>query len=102
MGGGGYRAVPAPESDLCQGGHRAILRSALSRFQQERRDMTWYWAGIIAGLVLPFLISPRMILVAFQERGLGIGIAVWSGMLWLSVPFMLAIMWIVHLITGSR
>jgi hypothetical protein len=42
--------------------------------------------------------APSAILAATRDRGLGIGNATWSGMLWITVPLMLLIMWIVHLI----
>lgn len=62
--------------------------------------MTWYGLGIIAGAVLPFLMMPGAILTATRDRGLGVGIAAWTGMLWITVPLMLLIMWVVHLIVG--
>ncbi|MGU3386670.1 hypothetical protein ACLBYG_19330 [Methylobacterium sp. D53M] len=62
--------------------------------------MTWYWAGIIAGAVMPFLMMPSTIMAAVRDRGIGIGIAAWSGMLWITVPLMLLIMWIVHLVVA--
>lgn len=60
--------------------------------------MTWYWVGILAGAVLPFLMMPGAIPMATRDRGLGVGISVWTGMLWITVPEMLLIMWIVHVV----
>jgi hypothetical protein len=38
--------------------------------------------------------------VAFEERGIVTGLAVWSGACWLTVPLMLLIMWVAHWFVG--
>ena len=61
----------------------------------------WLWIGLLAGVVTPWVIMPRSILVGFPEKGVSGGIAVWFGMCWLTVPFMLLVNWIAHFSTET-
>lgn len=62
--------------------------------------MQWYWFAVLIGIFLPWVISGKSILIAFKEGGVGTGIAYWSGFLWLTVPAVLAIMWVLHMLTA--
>lgn len=56
----------------------------------------WFWVGLITGIVAPWVILPRSILIAFKEKGVMGGIAAWFGMCWLTIPFTLLVNWIAH------
>ena len=60
----------------------------------------WLWFGLIGGLLAPLVIMWSSIRVAFEERGIVTGLAVWSGACWLTVPLMLLIMWVAHWFVG--
>jgi ABC-type spermidine/putrescine transport system permease subunit II len=56
--------------------------------------MEWYWIGIIVGLLAPWFVMGRAILIGFQERGLQGGLGIWLGVSLLTVPLVLVIMWL--------
>ena len=61
--------------------------------------MSWLWIGVSLGLIAPWVVSGQSIKIAFEERGFLGGIAVWSGMCFLAVPFMVLISWLGSLLT---
>ncbi len=60
--------------------------------------MKWYWIGLIAGVLAPWLVFRRELADAFRSGGPVRGFGMWTGMLWVHVPIFLLIMWAVHAI----
>jgi hypothetical protein len=62
--------------------------------------MQWYWAAIIAGIILPWLTFGKSILADFRDGGAVKGFGIWLGMCCVHVPIMLIIMWFIHKALG--
>lgn len=55
----------------------------------------WVWFGVAIGVISPWVINPKSLLVALQERGIGIMLGVWLGMM---LPYLfigIAMMWVI-------
>jgi hypothetical protein len=63
--------------------------------------MHWVWFGMIGGVLSPLVVFWSSIRVAFQEGGFVRGVAVWSGMCWITIPLALFVMWLFHLLAGK-
>lgn len=61
--------------------------------------MAWYWFALLAGLVLPWVVMPRTILVGFGS-GVQTGLGAWAGMCIVTLPVMFVIMYLFHLFIG--
>lgn len=55
--------------------------------------MAWYWVAIIGGVLVPWIVKPKMLLAAFG-RGIRAGLGAWSGFCVGTILLMLLIMWI--------
>jgi len=57
--------------------------------------MEWFWFALITGIIVPWIIFRRKLLVAFREGGALIGFGYWFGVCWTTVPIMLLFTWII-------
>ena len=62
--------------------------------------MQWYVWGLIGGIIAPWLVFTRQLRAAF-EGGTQRGLVVWSGVCLFTVPAMLAIVFLVSLVTSK-
>jgi hypothetical protein len=60
----------------------------------------WFVLGVVAGLLLPWLIHTSMLLSAFR-RGLRAGLETWLGLCWYSVFVVLATMFVVRFVVDQ-
>lgn len=54
--------------------------------------MTWWQIAVGLGVVAPWLFMGQALLIAFKERGIGMGLATWIGASLLPVLALLAVM----------
>ena len=60
--------------------------------------MVWWQVAVILGLLAPLAISTTSLKVAFRDWGIVHGVMVWLGTAVLTLPLMMLIMWLGHLI----
>ena len=60
--------------------------------------MTWLIGGVTLGLILPWFIMGSRIKMATEKRGVAAGFWAWLGGAAITVPLMIGIQWIVHLV----
>lgn len=56
--------------------------------------MAWQWALIIGGVIMPWALMGRTILMGFRERGLQTGLGAWFGIAIPCTLVMLVLFWI--------
>lgn len=55
---------------------------------------------MIAGALMPPILTPRATLIAFS-RGPAVGFGYWTGMLWITIPAALLFFWIGMKVAGG-
>lgn len=63
--------------------------------------MKWYYAAALAGLFMPLILFKDSIIIAFKERGIGIGISYWLGFTWFTIPLTILFFWIGKSLVGG-
>ena len=59
--------------------------------------MKWYWAAIICGLILPWVVMFKTVRIGY-ERGIQSGLGAWFGISIITVPVTLLLFWIAQLV----
>ena len=62
--------------------------------------MEWYWIALIAGIIAPWVVMGSSIRLAFEERGLLVGLGWWLGVCGFTIPVIFLIMWLARVLFG--
>jgi hypothetical protein len=60
--------------------------------------MEWYWIALIAGLILPWVVSGKLIGIGFEDGDISGGLRVWSRLCLFTIPIMFVIAYVVQLV----
>jgi hypothetical protein len=60
--------------------------------------MQWWVWGIVGGVITPWILFPKSMRAGF-EVGAQQGFGAWSGACWITVPVMLGLMYVAHILT---
>jgi hypothetical protein len=60
--------------------------------------MEWYWIALIAGLILPWVVRGKLVLIGFEDGGISGGLRVWSRMCLFTIPIMFVTAYVVQLV----
>jgi len=60
--------------------------------------MEWYWIALIAGLILPWVVRGKLVLIGFEDGGISVGLRVWSRLCLFTIPIMFVTAYVVQLV----